>query len=57
MATVEYMQESADDYKIIKRTTLPDADAAQYYMDYLAALGIHSWIAEADRCTGHPKPW
>jgi len=45
MTTVEYVQEGADDCKIIKRTTLPDADAAQYYMAYLAALGVHSWIA------------
>jgi hypothetical protein len=27
MTTVEYMQEEADDYEIIKPITLPDADA------------------------------
>lgn len=46
MTAVEYVQEDADDYKIIKRITLADADAARYYMDYLTALGIHSWIAQ-----------
>ncbi len=45
MTAVEYVQEGADDYKIIKRITLPDANAARYYRDYLAAFGIHSWIA------------
>ena len=43
--TIEYVQESADDYRIIKRIKLPDADAARYYMHYLAAFGINSWIA------------
>ena len=27
------------------RIKLPDADAARYYMHYLAAFGINSWIA------------
>jgi hypothetical protein len=45
VTTVEYVQDGADDYKIIKRITLPDADAARYYMDALAALGIDSWLA------------
>jgi hypothetical protein len=45
MATVEYVQESADDYKLIKQITLPGADAAQYYMTYLASLGVNSWLA------------
>jgi len=45
MTTVEYVLEGADDYKIIKRITLPDAEAVRYYREELAALGIDSWIS------------
>ena len=47
MTTVEYAPHAADNHSIIKRISLPDADAARYYMDYLAGFGIDSWSPEA----------
>jgi EmrB/QacA subfamily drug resistance transporter len=45
MTIVEYAPHGPDNYEYIKRITLLDADAARYYMDYLASFGIDSWIA------------
>ena len=45
MTTVIYVLNGPDNHKFIKRFRVADAAAALYYADYLARLGIDSWIA------------